>query len=265
MSTDPRSILITGGGTGIGAAAARLLAGRGWWVAVAGRRPEPLEQVAAEIGGVAVPVDLADGEASRAAVDRAAEQLGGLDSVVANAGGHGFATVEQTTEQDWEAGLAGNVGTAFHTARAAVPHLRRSRGSLVVVSSLAGLRAGPSVAGYTVGKHAVIGLMRSIARDHGHEGIRANAVCPGWTRTPMADEEMDELCGAVEDIADREQAYDRVTRHVPLRRPAQDAEIAQTVAFLAGPESSYITGATLVADGGAHIVDVPTLEFDALS
>ncbi|GAB3187141.1 SDR family NAD(P)-dependent oxidoreductase [Nesterenkonia suensis] len=265
MTTPTRRALITGGGTGIGAATARLLADRGWRVAVTGRRPEPLREVADEVGGVAFPADLSAAESAQAAVDAAAERLGGLDALIANAGGHGFATAEETSTEAWEASMGANVGTAFHTARAALCHLRRSRGSIVMVSSLAGLRAGPGVVGYTTGKHAVIGLTRALARDHGKEGIRVNAICPGWTRTPMADEEMDQLCDAVAELPDRESAYAHVSRHVPLGRPADAAEVAQAIAFLSGPESACITGATLVADGGAHIVDVPTLAFDALS
>jgi NAD(P)-dependent dehydrogenase (short-subunit alcohol dehydrogenase family) len=135
--------------------------------------------------------------------------------------------------------------------------LTASRGSIVVVSSLAGLFAGPGVAGYTVGKHALLGLTRSLARDYGRSGVRVNAVCPGWVRTPMADEEMDDFARQA-GLASREEGYAIVSKDVPLGRPAEPDEIAAVIRFLASPDASYVTGATLVVDGGAHIVDLPT-------
>ena len=100
------------------------------------------------------------------------------------------------------------------------------------------------MAGYTVGKHALIGLTRTLARDYGKHGVRVNAVCPGWVQTPMADEEMDEFA-AHAGLDSREEAYAAVTADVPLRRPARPAEIASVVRFLGSGESSYITGAVL--------------------
>ena len=117
------------------------------------------------------------------------------------------------------------------------------------------------MAGYTVGKRALIGLTRTLARDYGRQGVRVNAVCPGWVQTPMADAEMDEFAEHA-GLASREDAYAAVVADVPLGRPAQPREIAAIVRFLGSAESSYMTGAVLVADGGAHIVDVPTLAFD---
>ncbi|GAA2171981.1 SDR family oxidoreductase [Agrococcus versicolor] len=254
--------LVTGGGTGIGAAIARRLAADGHDVVVAGRRAGPLEAVAAESPRiVAMVADAADGAAMRALVGEVRDRHGNLDGVVANAGGHGYDAVGDTSDDAWHASLEANLTTAFVTARESLPLLEADGGgSLVVVSSLAGLRAAPDTAGYTVGKHALLGLVRSIARDYGRRGVRANAICPGWVRTPMADDEMRVL---VEDggAADVEGAYARVTRDVPLGRPAAPAEIAGVAAFLLGADASYVHGATIVVDGGAHVVDVPTLAF----
>ncbi|SIR73258.1 SDR family NAD(P)-dependent oxidoreductase [Microbacterium sp. RURRCA19A] len=254
-------VLITGGGTGIGEAVARRVAREGAHVVVTGRRREPLERVAAAVGGTAIAADAADAGEVAALVGRVLELHGHLDVVVANAGGHGFATVADTDDAAWESALRANVTTAFVVVRAALPALIAARGRVVVMSSIAGLAAGPSVAGYTVGKHALIGLTRSLARDYGRHGVRVNTVCPGWVATPMADAEMDAYATAA-GVPDRAAAYARVTRDVPLARPAQPEEIAAIVRFLASDESSYITGATIVADGGAHIVDVPTIAFD---
>lgn len=253
--------LVTGGGTGIGEAVARRLAREGVHVVVTGRRLEPLERVAAEIGGTAIAADAARSVDAAELVARILDERGRLDIVVANAGGHGFATVADTDDEAWGAALRANVTTAFVIVRAALPALVAARGRVVVMSSIAGLAAGPSVAGYTVGKHALIGLTRSLARDYGRDGVRVNAVCPGWVATPMADEEMDAFAAAA-GLEDRASAYAAVTTDVPLGRAAQPHEIAAVVRFLASPDSSYITGATIVADGGAHIVDVPTIAFD---
>lgn len=256
-----RVVVITGGGTGIGAAIAERYAAEGAKVVVVGRRAAPLDDVAAAVGAYAVVADAADTTSAKAAVTEVLATFGRIDVLVANAGGHGFSPVGQTDDASWEGALRANLSTAFTMAREALPALVEAKGQIVVVSSLAGLFAGPSVAGYTVGKHALIGLTRTLARDYGRDGVRVNAVCPGWVQTPMADEEMDEFA-AHAGLGTREEAYATVTADVPLRRPAQPSEIASVVRFLGSGESSYITGAVLVVDGGSHIVDVPTLAFE---
>lgn len=255
------TVLITGGGTGIGAAIAARFAADGANVVVVGRRREPLDEVAAATGAVPIVADAADATSAQAAVAATLERFGRLDVLVANAGGHGFAPVGDTDDAAWESALRANLTTAFVMARESLPALLPAQGRIVVVSSLAGLFAGPSVAGYTVGKHALIGLVKTLARDYGRRGVRVNAVCPGWVRTPMADAEMDEFATAA-GLDGREAAYAAVTADVPLGRAAEPAEIASIVRFLASADSSYMTGAVLVADGGAHIVDVPTLAFE---
>lgn len=254
-------VMITGGGTGIGAAIAERFAAEGAHVVVVGRRREPLQAVEASVGAMPVIADAADAASARSAIRTVLDHFGRIDVLVANAGGHGFAAVGETDDEDWQSSLTANLTTAFTMARESLPALIEAKGQIVVISSLAGLFAGPSVAGYTVGKHALIGLTRSLARDYGKHGVRVNAICPGWVQTPMADAEMDAF-GERAGIASREDAYRAVTADVPLRRAALPAEIASVARFLGSAESSYMTGAVLVVDGGAHIVDVPTLAFD---
>lgn len=254
-------VLVTGGGTGIGAACAERFAAEGAHVVVTGRRAEPLQQVAESVGAMPVVADVADSAQARSVVARVLEHFGRLDVVVCNAGGHGFAPVADTDDLAWAASLRANLDTAFVMARESLAALIESKGQIVIVSSLAGLFAGPSVAGYTVGKHALIGLTKTLARDYGRDGVRVNAICPGWVQTSMADEEMDQFAGQA-GLGSREQAYATVSADVPLRRPARPAEIASIVRFLGSGESSYMTGAVLVADGGAHVVDLPTIAFD---
>lgn len=261
MSLAGKIVLITGGGTGIGAACAKRFAAVGARVAVLGRRRELVEAVANPIDGLALVADASSTTEMRTAVRAVAEKFGGIDVLIANAGGHGLGTAHSTDDESWAQARRANLDTAFVAARETISFLLERHGNIVVISSIAGLAAGPEVCGYTTFKHALIGLTRSLARDYGPQGVRVNAVCPGWVRTPMADEEMAPLMQRYGLSLD--EAYARVTRDVPLRRPAWAEEIAAVCHFLASADASIVTGAVIVADGGSTIVDVPTLAFDA--
>jgi meso-butanediol dehydrogenase / (S,S)-butanediol dehydrogenase / diacetyl reductase len=252
-------VLITGGGTGIGAACARRFANEGARVAVVGRRKHLVAHVAEQIGGLPLAADAACTDEMKAAVAAVIREFGGLDVLIANAGGHGVGTASATGDEAWARAREANLDSAFIAAREALPALIERRGSIVFVASIAALVAGPEVCGYTTFKHALLGLMRSLARDYGPQGVRVNAVCPGWVRTPMADEEMQPLMQSRGISLDA--AYSLVTSDIPLRRAATADEIASVCRFLASDEASIITGAAIVADGGSTVVDVPTLAF----
>ncbi len=166
--------------------------------------------------------------------------------------------VEQTPER-WEHVVATNLTGTFLVCRTALPHLLETRGTVVTVASLAGLRSGPASAAYCASKAGVVMLTQCIALDHGPAGVRANCVCPGWIRTAMADGEMDDL--ARRSGGDRERAYRTALAPVPARRPGTPEEVAETVAWLAGPASSYVNGAVITVDGGAAVVDAASLAF----
>jgi meso-butanediol dehydrogenase/(S,S)-butanediol dehydrogenase/diacetyl reductase len=252
--------LVTGGGSGIGAAVSRRFAAEGARVVVVGRRREPLERAAAGTGAMAVVGDATRAEDVRTAIQASLERFGGLDVLVANAGGLGTSGALETDDAQWAASIESNVTSSFVLAREGLPALIERRGAIIVMASLAGLFAAPDDVGYVTAKHALIGLTRSLARDYGPNGVRVNAVCPGWTRTEAADEIMDRLGGRRR--ITRDEAYALATSEVPLRRPAEPEEIAAVCVFLASDEASIVTGAVLPADGGASVVDLPTLAFE---
>jgi meso-butanediol dehydrogenase/(S,S)-butanediol dehydrogenase/diacetyl reductase len=255
-----RVMLVTGAGTGIGAAVAARAAGGGWQVVICGRRPGPLAAVAGRTGARPVTADITDPDAVADLVQDTVVEFGRLDCVVANAGVMTAGTVLDVAPADWERTLRTNLTSVYLLARAALPHLMTARGSLVAVSSIAALRASSSAAAYAVSKAGLVMLTQSVAHDFGRSGVRANVVCPGWVRTEMADEEMAAFGGPLG--LDRDAAYAEVTRLVPQGRPAEPEEVAAAVTWLAGPDASYVNGACLVVDGGTVLVDPGTAGLD---
>jgi NAD(P)-dependent dehydrogenase (short-subunit alcohol dehydrogenase family) len=254
-----RAALVTGGGTGIGAAIARRLAADGYHVCITGRRPGPLEEVAADIGALAVPGDTGDPGDAQAAVAAAKEAFGRLDVLVCNAGIGRAGTVGEQTPEGWDEVLRTNLTGAFLVCRAALPELVKAKGAIVTISSDSGLRVAPRSAAYCTSKAGLIMLTKSIALDYGPAGVRANCLCPGWVRTPMADGEMDEL--GEQRGTDREGAYALAASPVPLRRPGTPEEIAAAAAWLASDGSSFVTGAVVAVDGGNVVVDASAAVF----
>ena len=262
VSDPTRTMLVTGAGTGIGAAVAARAAAAGWQVTLAGRRRDRLDEVAARCGDGAevTVVDVTDALAVFGLVEATVARHGHLDCVVTNAGVMTSGTVLDTEPDDWDRTIATNLTAAFHVSRAALPYLIASGGNLVAVASIAALRAPSGAAAYAVSKAGLVMLAQTVARDFGAQGVRANVVCPGWVRTEMADDEMAAF-GTPYGL-DRDAAYAEVTRLVPQGRPAEADEVAAAVLWLAGPESSYVNGACLVVDGGTVLVDPGTVAFD---
>ncbi|MGV9866873.1 SDR family NAD(P)-dependent oxidoreductase [Rhodococcus koreensis] len=252
--------IVTGGGSGIGAATAQSLTAAGWSVVICGRRAGALARVADATGAHPIVTDTTDKAAVARLVESTATRFGRLDGLVLNAGVVRPGPVGELSDSDWAAMVETNLTAPYRLLHTALPHLVRSSGAAVGVSSVSGLRASGGTPGYNATKAGLSMLLQSVAVDYGPRGVRANVVCPGWTRTEMADEEMAELGG--ERGLDAEQAYRLASALVPLPRPAYAAEVAATIAWLLSPAASYVNAAVLPVDGGHSAVDVGTVALD---
>lgn len=238
-----RVVVITGGGEGIGAASARRFAAEGATVVIMGRTKTKLEHVAARGGPESkidvVVTDVSDEKAIAHAIDAVASRHGRLDTLVNNAAAYGPGSVDQVDATTWRSVMATNLDGTFFASRAAVPHLRAVGGSIINVGSVAALGGELGMAAYSASKAAVGNLTRTMAMDHGPDGIRVNAVHPGITHT--------ETQAALLEI---DAVRAGIRNRVPLRRAGQPSEIAAVIAFLAGDDAGFITGAQIPVDGG---------------
>jgi NAD(P)-dependent dehydrogenase (short-subunit alcohol dehydrogenase family) len=255
-----RVVLVTGGGTGIGAAVARALGAAGDRVVICGRREAPLRAVAGETGAHVVVADVSTPEGVATVVDDTVAAFGRLDGLVLNHGIIHVGGIADLTPEQWDQTLRVNLTSPFLLVRAALPHLLASRGAVVAVSSVAALRAADGMAAYSASKAGLLLLTQSLAVDHGRDGLRANAVCPGWTATEMGDMEMAELAG--ERGISTEEAYRLATAVVPQRRAADPEEVAAAAVWLLSDAASYVNGAVLPVDGGSTAVDTGTVALD---
>jgi meso-butanediol dehydrogenase / (S,S)-butanediol dehydrogenase / diacetyl reductase len=255
-----KTALVSGAGNGIGEATARRLASEGANVVVFDVDAAAASRVADDIDAIAVTGDAAAVDDAQRAVDVAIESFGALDVLVCCPGSDiGSATLLDTTVEGWEAGKHVNLQTAVITTRAALPELVRRRGSIVILSSIGGLASAPGNTIYQTVKAGLLAFTRSLAVDYGPLGVRANAVCPGWTMTGNATRVISNIAEMMG--TSRQAAYDRATSVTPLRRAAVPAELAAVCAFLASSDASYVTGATVVADGGTTSISVGASAF----
>ncbi len=252
MSTSGRVAIVTGASSGIGRATALAFGRAGYYGVVAvGRDRAALGEVCAAIEAagaraLAVAVDLTAPDAPNLIVGEAVARFGGIDVLVNAAGIIASGTVEQTTDEAWDAMFAINVRAPFRLMRAAAPYLVARRGAVVNVSSVTGLRAFPGVLAYSVSKAAVDHLTRCAALELAPKGVRVNAVNPGVVVTNL------HRRGGM-DEAQYAAFLERSRDTHPLGRPGRPEEVADLVVFLAGAPAAWVTGETIAIDGGRHL------------
>ena len=248
-SLQGRHALITGGGTGIGAAAAQHLNAEGAKLSLLGRRIEPLKAVAEGVGGTAIQCDVTDSERVQAAFDEARAANGPIDLLIVNAGIAESAPFHKMTREAWDRIISTNLTAAFECSRAAVGDLLKSdNGRLVFVASVASLRGVPYAAHYAASKHGLLGLMRSLAAEYAKTNLTVNAVCPGYVDTPMTDQSV----ARVAQITGRSEGDSRsaITNMNASGRLVDPQAIGNVIAMLCLPLSRDINGAAITLDGG---------------
>jgi NAD(P)-dependent dehydrogenase (short-subunit alcohol dehydrogenase family) len=246
FSLHGKTALITGGGSGIGLAVARSLAGAGARVVLTGRNEAQLAAAAESIGASASwrRLDVTDTAGTPAAVETLQAETGGIDLLINNAGIHLKKPFVETSEVELLAVFQTHVAGALALTRAVVPAMRAAGGgSVVFISSMAALFGIPKVLAYSVAKSALTGAVRALTVELGEDNIRVNAVAPGWIETEMSRRALDG------DPARKE----RILTRTPLRRLGTPAEIGGAVAFLCSPAGSFITGTVIPVDGGVSI------------
>ena len=239
-----RAALVTGAASGIGRAIAERLVADGWQVLSVDLETE------ADGPGEPFAADLTTREGNSKAVDAALERFGGLDAVIPNAGFQHVSPVEEFDEDRWDALVALLLTSPFLLARYAWPALRASGdGRIVVVASVHGLVASPYKAGYVSAKHGVLGLVKTLALEGAPVGIRASAVCPGYVRTALVEQQIADQA-RTHGVPEERVLEDVLLAPQALKRLLEPSEVADAVAYLLGPGGALFTGAPLVMDGG---------------
>ena len=248
-SLQGRHALITGGGTGIGAAAAEYLNAEGAMLSLLGRRIEPIKAVAESFGGTPIQCDVTDPDRVRAAFDEARAANGPIDLLIVNAGIAESAPFHKMTRESWDRIIGTNLTAAFECSHAAIGDLLKSdNGRLVFVASVASLRGVPYAAHYAASKHGLLGFMRSLAAEYAKTNLTVNAVCPGYVDTPMTDQSV----ARVSEITGRSEgdARSAITNMNASGRLVDPRAIGNVIAMLCLPLSRDINGAAITLDGG---------------
>jgi NAD(P)-dependent dehydrogenase (short-subunit alcohol dehydrogenase family) len=245
---DGKVALVTGGGSGIGRAAAGLLAARGAAVMIGGIDPDEVSRAAAELGGTVrgMAADVTDAAAVERLVAATVSTFDGLDILVTAAGIQRYGTAADTSADEWDEVLAVNLTGAFLLAKYGIPELARAGGGTMVISGSANsVSADRRWAAYCATKGALLMLCKALALDHAGEGVRVNIVCPGSVTTPLHQRWLrDHAEGAYDDALAADMAAH------PLGRLGTPEDVASAALFLSCDESSFITGSSLAVDGG---------------
>jgi len=248
FSLEGKAALVTGASRGIGAAIAVGMAEAGADVVLAARSTDEIEALAGTIEGMgrralAVTTDVTKQDDVHACVERAVDAMGKLDVLVNNAGGTRFtAPLLELRAEGWHKAIALNLDSVFYFCQEAGRHMvARGSGSVINISSMAGVHGAPTLAYYSAAKHGVIGLTKTLAMEWGDAGVRVNAICPGWVKT-----ELNRPFWSDEESA---RAYVQLQ---PIKRWGEPEEIAAAAVWLASDSAAYVTGASIMIDGGAN-------------
>ena len=249
LELEGRHALITGGGTGIGAAAAERLNDAGATLSLLGRRLEPIRAVAESVGAAAIQCDVTDPKRLHEAFEEGRAANGPIDFLIVNAGSAESAPFHKMTRESWDRIIATNLTAAFDCARAAIGDLLKSdNGRLVFVASVASLRGVPYAAHYAASKHGLLGLMRSLAAEYAKTNLTVNAVCPGYVDTPMTDQSVARVSEITGRSADDSRGI--ITNMNASGRLVDPQAIGNVIAMLCLPLSRDINGAAITLDGG---------------
>lgn len=245
-----KTVLVTGGAAGIGAGIARRFAEAGYGVAVFDIDGPGAQAMAAELSrlapAIAITGDVAEEEQAREAVERTCRELHSLDVLINNAGIEVSGSVSQLTSAEWDRQVGVNLRGVFLMSKYAVEKMRGRGGAIVHISSVHAFVSWPGYAAYDATKSALLGLTRAMALDHGPEGIRVNAICPGYIDTPLMDRWLDS-------VPDREETLRQVLACHPLGRMGTPRDIAEAALFLASEAAAFVSGASLVVDGAMMV------------
>ena len=235
-------VIVTGAASGIGEATARRFVAEGAKAALIDRDEASLEKVAKSLPADQVMVQTADVSDSRAVdgmVAAVVGRFGRLDVIVNNAGVHEGGDPASITDEKWRKVMSTDIDGVFYGCRAALPHLEKTKGSIVNTASVSGTGGDWGMSPYNAAKGAVVNLTRALALDLGKKGIRVNGVCPSLTRT-----------GMTEDMMDDKKLLTKFAERIPLGRVCEPQEVAAVIAFLASDDASFMTGANVAVDGG---------------
>jgi meso-butanediol dehydrogenase / (S,S)-butanediol dehydrogenase / diacetyl reductase len=248
--------IVTGGGTGIGAAIVRRFVEEGARVCLVGRRPGPLDEVASTLprgSVVTCPGDVSK-ESDVERIIATAVGLGGLHILVNNGAINARGSVTDLPPSTWRSVIDVNLTGPFLTMHYAIPRMvEYGGGSVINIASVGGIRSIPEAASYCAAKGGLIMLTQQAAVDYGKQGVRCNVICPGLVHSAMTDVGM--KLRAVDMKTDLEGAYNYAARNIPMRKAAQPDEIAPLCAYMASNESSFMTGSVVVIDGGISVLD----------
>ncbi len=251
MKLEGKVAIVTGGSKGIGEGIARVFSSEGAKVVVASRGQEAGRRIAEQLGAskgqaLYLPTDVRSSASVQATIAATVDRFGKLDILVNNAGYHISKNVEQTSEEEWELIIGTNLRGTFLCSKYAIPHLRTTRGTIINIGSMVGLVGQSNAGAYSASKGGQIAMTRGMALDFAGDGIRVNAICPGWIETPLVE---DWFSQQPDPQASRAYIYGA---H-PLGRIGTTEECGRAAAYLASADAAFVTGITLNVDGGVTL------------